>query len=198
MKYINLLFILSLFICLDASAQAKFRKLDPGKEPPPPGYSKAVLAIERKNHECVRINVKSFSQRLKQYPYNKTSQIQLVSFEGCKIPFLNDSVCYSKLKEIKTLTFLQVDSLTDILYNVGYGGTILLEKEMACYNPRNGILFIDSSGKTFDYIELCFECQNFKVSSEKIKFGDICDQKFSMLKNLFKKGGIQYGTQEQE
>lgn len=197
MKCFNLLLWVFLFSCGQALGQAKFKKLK--TEPPPPGgYSKAILAIERKNHECVRINVKSFFQRLKSYPYNKATQIQLASFEGLSIPRLNDTICYSKLKEVKRLTLLQIDSLTELLYNIGFGGTILLEEEKACYNPRNAILFIDSTGKAFEYIELCFECDQFVVSSEKIKFGDICNQKFSMLKKLFKNTGIQYGTANQD
>ena len=161
-------------------------------------FSTENVSIERKNHECVRINVKSFSQRLKQYPYNKSSQIQLVSFEGRKIPVLNDTISYSMLKEVKILTLLQIDSLTDLLYNVGFGGTILIEEEMNCYDPRNAIIFIDSAGKAFEYIEICFECQQFVVSSEKINFGDICNQKFSMLKKQFINAGILYGTLDQE
>ena len=182
---------------MQTSGQAKFRK-SKTELPPPGGYSRSVLTIERKNHECVRINVKSFSQRLKKYPYNKATQIQLASFEGFRIPLLNDTICYSKLKEVKNLTLLQIDSLTDLLYNVGFGGTILLEVEMACYDPRNAIIFIDSTGKAFAFIEICFECEQFVVSSEKIKFGDICNQKFSMLKKLFKNAGILYGTIDQD
>ncbi len=197
MKCYSLFFGIFLFSYIQADCQPKFRKLKT-ELPPPGGYSKSVLAIERKNHECIRINVKSFSQRLKKYPYNKATQIQLVSFDERSIPRLNDTICYSRLKEVKTLTLLQVDLLTNLLYNVGFGGTILLVQEIACYEPRNAIIFIDSSGKAFEYIEICFECERFVVSSEKIEFGDICNQKFSMLKKLFKNAGIQYGTTNQE
>lgn len=36
--------------------------------------------------------------------------------------------------------------------------------ENMCYNPRNGILFFDASGKYLGFIELCFECYNMHHS----------------------------------
>lgn len=194
-KYLLLFVVISLSV--SSFGQVKYRKL-PEAPPPVGGYPKNILAIEKKNHDCVRINVKSFSQRLKKYPYNKVTRVQLVSFEGERLPMMNDTVCYSKLKEIKTLTLSQIDSLTDILYNVGFGGTILIIREMSCYSPRNAILFVNSDDKVFEYIELCFECEQFVVSSDKIEFGDTCNQKFTMLKKLFIRAGINYGVRPDE
>jgi len=165
----------------------------------PPGantYSKSELAQEKKNHNCIHKSRISFSKISKQYPYNLASQIQLVSFTDRNLPMLGDSVDYSKLKEVKVLTLKQIDSLTNILYNVGFGGLILKTEEMSCYNPRNAILFLNASGKEFAFIELCFECEDFRASSENIKFGDKCDQKYSMLKKLFKNAGIVHGTED--
>ncbi len=175
----------------------QFRKLDI-RPPSPGGYPKSVLKIEKENHKCVSLPKKSFSTILKKYPLNKAAQIQLVSFKGFKLPIENDTVCISKLNEVKTLTLLQVDSLTNIMYNIGFGGTILILEEMACYQPRNAILFIDSSGKVFEYIEICFECKQTVNSSEKIDFGELCNEKFNLVKHQFLNTGINYGTKEND
>jgi len=62
-----------------------------------------------------------------------------------------------------------------------------------CYNPRNAILFKDKNGKVFEFIEICFECKRVRESSEKISLGQMCDQKLDMIKDIFKKAGIEYG-----
>ena len=109
------------------------------------------------------------------------------------LPRLNDTVCYSKLTEIKSITFNQVDKLTDLLYNYVYGGPVYTGSMSFCYNPRNAILFLDKNGKVFEYIEICFECNETKESSEKVSLGQMCDEKMGMLKDFFKIVGLEYG-----
>ena len=188
-------FILILALLFSNFSYGQFRKLAL-RPPSPGGYPKSVLKIEKQNHKCVNLPKKSFSTILKKYPFHETAQIQLVSFKGDKLPIENDTVCYSKLSEIKNLSIRQVDSLTNIMYNIGFGGTILLVEEMACYNPRNAILFIDTLGKAFEYIEICFECEQTVKSSEKIDFGEVCNEKFNLIKQQFIRAGIHYGTEE--
>ncbi len=109
---------------------------------------------------------------------------------------MNDTVCYSKLIEIKKLTFSQVDKLSNIFYNYGYKkvsagkgiGAISL-----CYFPRNAILFLDTTGTVFEYIEICFECNRTKESSSKVSLGEMCSQKMKLVKDFFKVSGIEYG-----
>jgi hypothetical protein len=165
----------------------------------PPGIpTKKEMEAEERNHNCVkRINL-SFTARLKNYPFNISTQIQFVSFIDSNsiessLPRLNDTICYSKLQEVKTLIFTQVDKLTNILYNYGFGGPVYTMGVASCYNPRNAILFLDRTGKAFEFIEICFECSRIQESSEKINAGDLCDQKMDMLKELFKIVGIEYG-----
>ncbi|TMI63529.1 MAG: hypothetical protein E6H07_12160 [Bacteroidetes bacterium] len=158
--------------------------------------------LEEKNRSCVHRDKFSQQQRLKLYPFNKAAQVQIVSFdkpdtliEG-KLPMKNKKVDYSQLKEIKTLEKAEIDSLTDILYNNGYRGEFHMEMESLCYNPRNAILFADSTGKAFAFIELCFECQGYKTSSSAVKTGDFCDQKYKLIQTFFSKHGIEFGTKE--
>jgi hypothetical protein len=178
----------------------------------PPGIpTKKQMETEKKNHDCINRQNKSFTSRLKNYPFNKASQIKLVSFlqkldkvngdnqnKFSELPKLNDTICYSKLYEVRTLSITEVDTLTDILYNVGFRGPVLRESEMSCYEPRNAILFIDKNGQTFEYIEICFECEKTTLSSDKIIVGDICNQKFGLIKKFFRKAGIIHGTSEEK
>lgn len=167
--------------------------------------TKKEMAAEEQNHTCIKKNFKSFTARLKEYPFNITAQIQFVSFKGGvylidneivrqdSLPRINDTILYSKLTEVKTLTLPQVDNLTDIFYNYGFKGPTYTITETACYNPRNAILFLDKNNKVIEFIEICFECQKTSQSSDKVSLGEMCEQKLGMLFDLFKKVGIAYG-----
>jgi len=174
---------------------------------PPEEPTKKELETEERNHNCVKKTHKSFTVRLKNYPFSLATQIQVVSFKGGidtskyqemkgidSLPRLNDTVCYSKLVEVKSLTFTQVDKLTDLFYNYGYGGPVYIGSISQCYVPRNAILFLDSTGKVFEFIEICFYCHNTKESSKKISLGQLCDQKMEMLRAFFKQVGVEYGV----
>ena len=174
---------------------------------PPEPPTKKELETEERNHNCVKRTNKPFTVRLKKYPFNLASQIQFVSFKGGvdtskyqdmkdidSLPRLNDTICYSKLVEVKSLTFAQVDKLTALFYNYGYGGPVYIGSISQCYFPRNAILFLDNSGKVFEFIEICFHCHNTKQSSDKISLGQLCDQKMEMLRAIFKQVGVEYGV----
>jgi len=178
---------------------------------PPRVQTKAELDTERRNHDCIRRYKMSFSNRLRKYPFNIASQIRLVSYlaqplskdnpeilSHTGLPIENDTICYSKLNEIVTLRLGQIDTLTDILYNVGFRGPTFIITSIQCYEPRNAILFIDSKGKTVEYIEICFGCDKTRESSEKIPVGEFCKQKFEILRKYFLKAGVKYGTSNEE
>lgn len=40
--------------------------------------------------------------------------------------------------------------------------------------------------KAFAYIEICFECEQTQSSSNKISIDDPCNEKFDMIRKLFK------------
>lgn len=195
-----------LILLLELSLSAWGQKKNSEEKPPQP-LTKKEWIVEEKNHHCIKKTPKSFSVRLKNYPFNLATQIQFVSFKKIddsikfrqritydSLPRQNDTICYSTLTEVKSLTFLQVDRLTDILYNYTYSGIIRIMEGMGCYYPKNAILFLDKAGKVFEYIEICFECDWSETSSEKILLRDMCDEKMVMLKNLFKEVGIELGV----
>jgi hypothetical protein len=197
MKIIYIFFILLFYF---VSSFGQQNNLTPK---PPRIPTKKGLKTEEQNHNCIRGSNLSFSARLKNYPFNLSGQIQLVSFRGSNdtsdnarsdsLPRLNDTICYSKLSEVKTLTFAQVDKLTDVLYNYGYSGKTFIGSISLCYEPKNAILFLDKNGKAFAFIEICFQCRDTRVSSENISLGEMCNQKLSMLRDIFNHAGIEYG-----
>lgn len=83
-----------------------------------------------KSQNCDRTKSIPPAQRLKLYPFNTATQVQLVSFKSSfdltgeyfkdSLPRMNDTICYSRLFEIKLLTSSQIDNLTDLIFNYGY------------------------------------------------------------------------------
>lgn len=158
---------------------------------------------DTRNHGCQKINKYTLKQRLTFFPFKKAKEIQLLSFDmpdsvifGGKIPIKNGVLDNARVMENITLSEVQIDSLTHILYNHVYLGPFFTIYKIECYNPRNAILFNDAKGKTFAYIELCFECTGNRLSSPKVKPGDFCDEKYELLRIFFRQTGIQFGTQE--
>lgn len=149
-------------------------------------------------NECFNSHKYNRLQRLKIYPFNKAKEIKLISFKADDfIPVKNKNIDYSRVNESQLLNPGQTDELTNILHNVGYDPNFKVKYRITnlykCYEPRNGILFLNSEGKAFEFIEICFECHGTRSSSNKVKEGIFCNQKFSLLKDFFKNTGIKYG-----
>lgn len=178
------------------------------KPVPPPFVAKG-----RSGNDCVKITKLPFASRIKKYPFNLSGQIQLIAFDGLveisgdgDVIFVDpdpgpgliedgavDTTHRVGMRESRSLTLTQIDTLTGILYNYGFAGPVISMTMHGCYSPRNAIIFRDSNGKAFAFIEICFECLNTRESSEKISLGQMCDQKLSMVKDLFRKVGIRHG-----
>ena len=75
------------------------------------------------------------------------------------------------------------------VYRVDFDNCFISTSENMCYRPHHVILFYQQN-KVIDFLELCFECGGF-LSSNKA-FDDIlqCEEKYDLLKILFKKIGI--------
>ena len=202
---------LSAYVVLLFMAQSLYAQ----KKPPPPPPSEKIY-----RPDCAQITHFSFASRIKHYPFSLSAQIQMISFDGLVKITDNGELSFTKgeeqirdvglllerdapdtieaipvgMKEIRTMTLAQIDTLTDILYNYGHTGNIWTTSKSGCYIPRNAILFRDSDGKLIAFIEICFECQNTRESSDEISLGEPCEQKLDMLKALFKQVGIRYGV----
>jgi hypothetical protein len=218
---LTLIFCLLCFTCF---AQKKKRDII---EPPLGPPSRADYDVLEKRMACIHRNTYLPGERLKFFPFNQHKKVILISFEP---PELRAEIIYTdtttasintpikeevyptllkkkqkldltRLKEKKILSALEVDKLTDILYNFGYTSTksykglLIAESEgYRCYEPRNAIVFLDEKGLIAEYIEICFECYNRKESSEKMKTGQFCNEKYDLIKKYFRATGIKYGT----
>lgn len=152
-------------------------------------------------YECFFSEKYTKAERKHFYPFNKAANVRLISFkEGQNIPVSHEILNESKVIEQITLTNSRVDSLTNLFYNVGYTPIktpIRIDNPGAsCYEPRNGILFVNSSGRVFAYLEICFACERTRKSSKYINDGEYCSTKFDLLRRFFFSEGIKYGTGE--
>ncbi|HTD41376.1 MAG TPA: hypothetical protein VK671_12195 [Mucilaginibacter sp.] len=205
MKNLTLLFIL--IPCMVFGQQKK-------KSPPPPEPPSLEEARAWKKHnQCFNSHKYNEEQRRAFFPFNTATTVKLISFTYGDVVYTpvavnNFSIDYSKVRESKILSSIGIDSLTDILYNVGFTPVkrpkykkgevhelwIDDSRSMCIFQPRNAILFIDSTGKVTQYISICFTCHQYYLSSRKIKYTVNCENKYELLKNYFLSQGIQYGT----
>lgn len=150
----------------------------------------------------------SFSTRMKNYPFNKAIKIQLISFNGYSyagidtslktmknMPNLRMPICLVPANEVKILNMQQIDKLSSLFYNYDYIRKPNIFGDIKCYEPRNGILFLDKNDKVFALIEICFDCEKMHLSNTKIKMGsEVSSPKIALIKSFFKNIGIEYGV----
>jgi hypothetical protein len=130
------------------------------------------------------------------YPFGAAEKVKLVSFRFHRnnYPVRRDSLLVDSLIETRTLTKNQLIKLTDILYNNIYRAQPNYGVTTLCFFPRNAILFFDRTGKLIEYINICFHCDNYGSSSDKIWLGDNCEQKMDKLRKFFVSAGVLFGT----
>lgn len=172
--------------------------------------------------DCVFTEKYTVHQRLQRYPFSKASKILAVSFETfdlrpdvliddtipqiisdtiftSSIHVLNGVLNYSSLKEVKELDSVQINKLTDIIYNTRVKKpNRYASMGFSCYNPRNGLVFFDNKGRVFDYLQVCFECERFNSQSDRIGIGTWCNQKYELLRVFFKEVGLNFGTDKRD
>jgi len=183
----------------------------------PHALTKKEMRLGEKYSQCLYQNKYSTEQRRNFFPFKTADTIRLVSYEANQPNYDAEPVMHPmdtveifipmavsnfklnahRIIENKILSLSDIDSLTDIMYNVGFVSQKAYNYSnigYSCYNPRNAILFINSKGMLTQYIEFCFECKRLFKSSSKIIIGEFCDQKYEMLKQYFLSQGLQYGT----
>jgi len=219
---LTLIFCLLCFTCF-AQKKKHATPAPPPIEPP----SEADYNVLEKRMACLYRNKYSSIERLKFFPFNQNKTVMLISFEP---PDISAEIIYkdtfkdtinnqvknevhdallqkkqkldlARLKEKKVLSALELNKLTDILYNFSYTSTksykglLIAESDgYRCYEPRNGIVFLDENGLIAEYIEICFECHRRRDSSEKMNIGKFCTEKYDLIRKYFQNNGIKYGT----
>jgi hypothetical protein len=186
------------------------------KTPPPPPFF------------VQKINTTKYLLKERQalYPFNLATQIKLISFdkrvvapikpitdstiennsmlvfdepdEVYGIPVNFDTIDLSKTCQTISLTRKGIDSLTDILYNTCSRWTITQKSKGGCYYPHNAIVFFNSDDQPFEYIELCFDCNQLKYSSNNVVEFEDCDIAFNEVETYFKSFGLKTSSKEFE
>lgn len=137
------------------------------------------------------------------FPYNQTATIKLVSFKpdsahNYLLPRnIEGLIDKSSLFETKSLDKDLANDLIDVLANFKFDTTVTkgIDDMVAfCYEPRNAILFEDKAGRQLGYVELCFECLRNEQEPRTLNIGRFCNEKYEIVKEIFKKGGIRYGV----
>lgn len=171
------------------------------------------FTIEQRNQKypydkAAKIIFASFedkSTKLKFFENNKLNKNGYISyFQGEIMKIYFDSLRKDKSKYIPELfeekielLEIQKNELTDLIYNFGNNHKDAIIWGAKCYMPRNAILFFDKNNQLFEFIEICFECNQYKTSSTKVDLNNNCGQKISLLKDLFEQAGIEYGIKKQ-
>jgi hypothetical protein len=191
--------VLFLLLFLPGVVFCQHRKLPPA----PPAQPPRGKDFDRSG-QCLHRDLFSNLQRREFFPFKDTYTVKLISFNDPKsyqneIPVYDHILDMNKVGEIKTLTINGIDSLTDILFNIGYtpvkpGRPSIYNPGGKCFNPRNAVLFMDKNDRVLEYINICFECHQIEYSSDKIKRTDFCKQKFDLMKSYFLARGIKIGT----
>jgi len=142
---------------------------------------------EGPNEEVITDSIYMLKQAGKYHP---------VKIKRWDSPFADHKVDTSQFMQAITLSKSQVNNLTDLFFNIRERkhNPYIVYGEMSCFDPRNAIIFINSKGEIFAFIEICFECQKIEPSSDKINFGGWCLQKMDKIKQYFASVGIQYGV----
>ena len=101
------------------------------------------------------------------------------------------------MDEIVDVSTAQTDTIADILYNTCHRWSKWEFAPAMCYIPRNAILFLDSAGEIFAFIEICFECERMRLSSKEIFLDEyICDYTYTGLRTFFSRLGLKTSATE--
>jgi hypothetical protein len=201
-------FILLAFISLcTTGCKTNFPPLPPPSLPPAgveldsayiADWGASILYYQALEERLKTYTKYSFRKRRRFYPFNRASSVQLAYFdykdanENRTLPQKNGAIDLEKINVLVHLNSVELDTLTDILYNSRYRLYISSSSKMGCYYPRNAILFSDENGRIFDYIEICFGCHQFRKSREKVYFDsdNFSDYSLELLEQFFSKQGL--------
>jgi hypothetical protein len=140
---------------------------------------------------CINRNRYTAKQRLKFYPFNRAENVALISYRDAAVEaeLYADKNKLPNLEQADKVVLLNsedINDLTNTIYNIGYAEPVFVKTlAIECTAIKNAIVFLDGSGKPFEYILLYFGCNQYSYSSKKVEDGDYCNEKFSLLKQHF-------------
>jgi hypothetical protein len=155
-----------------------------------------LISFGSEKYDCI-YKKNSTVDWTKKYPFVNAEKIIWVSWKqtGKERPktimnFTTDSIQWQIFSDTITIDFASEKKLTDILFNYKYRVKGNYDLSSKCYDPRDAVLFLDKNGRLIDYVEMCFECTDYRLMTTKWKF-DFCEGKLDLLAKyksaLFKK-----------
>jgi hypothetical protein len=171
------------------------------------GYEYQERKYDRQS-TCVQNKNFSVEERNQFSPYAESSRIAFVSYKDKKLEdgrnsnlekyfkiYKEDSSQF-RLEDFDEISLINEElknQLTDLIYNYGQLKATDSKRDYMCYNPHNAILFLNEDNSLQGYIEICFNCDKYDSSSqEEYHLGEYCRTKLNLLRDLFKKSGIEY------
>lgn len=162
---------------------------------------------EIRNASCTRSGNITYAERISNFPFNETDQVKLISFRsketedaGDELKRDMDSIVLkqsffdpAKYDEVATLNTLQIDKLTDVIYNYKFKKEPYVISGANCYMPRNAITCLNNKGQIIAYMEICFGCENSRSKPKEFNTGEYCSNKYDLIKAIFKECKIEYG-----
>ena len=151
-----------------------------------------------KRYYCGNASRKSLNEIKNLAIFKETTSIKIGSFKSDSVPVKGGKIDVANFSEIKTLDEKSKDELFELLVNYDYDLKKVDIKSTAyfCYDPRNAILLVDKSDHIIGYVEICFECNGYRISPRELAVGRFCDEKFDLIKKIFSRSGIEYGIKE--
>jgi len=154
--------------------------------------SRIVFTSFKENHRKLSRNKNRVYEKGEIISYIK-GEIMQEYFDSLKVDFSRYNP--DDFEEKVDLNDEQKNELTDLIYNFGNNHKDAVMWAAKCYIPRNAILFFDENDDLFGFIEICFECHNYRTSSDNIDLNKNCGEKLYRLKGLFSIVGIKYGVE---
>jgi hypothetical protein len=168
-----------------------------------------ICSFGQSGDYCGKKKKLTIPQIKKKFPFDRTQTIKLVSFKHkysvteesdtveaptsrAEIPKTGGKVDLTKMFETKTLDSRLTEKILDVLVN--YDNENRESESASCYEPRNGIIFMDKDEKILGFVEICFDCLRYEVEPSNLTVKNFCLEKFDVLKSIFKESGIVYGT----
>lgn len=155
---------------------------------------------------CCQINPNVSKVILReQYPFCSTCKILLVSYTSADhsvikdleslIRVTKDTLGYKYLREISEIPNNQVDTLANIMFGFAFKPYSGVRPLYSCYDPKNGILFLNNKNQIVARIDICFECYRTHMVPDSLKI-DMCNEKFKMLIEFFRGNSVKHGVQK--
>lgn len=209
-------YFIYLALCLTTAFSSAYSQSKPAYNLKLPKSKKTYKLPEHVPSNCIETHKYSLKQRLSFYPFNKAVKIVAVSYMAemsfSMSPYMvkdtselftkqrlsglhfkkNGGLDSTTLIEIKTLNKAQINQLTNIIYNISNSKPSVSPGTMCAPYYRNALIYFDKNDKIFDYLEICFQCEQTTSKSEKLYVGDDCIQKFDILKKFLRGSGVNY------